>query len=167
MNIRLANEKDLEQLNRLFKEVITDLNEVKKIDMLWGDIYPFCEFENDISNHKMYVIEDENKIIGSFALSSYDDLDYKNIEWLSKNKNFLYLNRLVILPSEQGKGYAKQAMKFIEEYAKNNSYQVIRLTVYKDNKYAIGLYEKLGFIKVEKGYWQLEDKIFIGYEKNI
>lgn len=167
MNIRLANEKDLEQLNGVFKEVITDLNEVKKIDMLWGDIYPFCKFENDISNHEMYVIEDENKIIGSFALSSHDDPDYKNIEWLSKNKKFLYLNRLVILPSEQGKGYAKQAMKFIEEYANNNYYQAIRLTVYKDNKYAIGLYEKLGFIKVEKGYWQLEDKIFIGYEKNI
>lgn len=167
MNIRLANEKDLEQINKLFKEVIYDLKEVKKIDMLWGDIYPFCEFENDILNHEMYVIEDENKIIGSFTLSSYDDPDYKNIEWLSEDKKFLYLNRLVILPTEQGKGYAKHAMKFIEKYAINNNYDVIRLVVYKDNKYAIGLYKKLGFIKVEKGYFQLKDKVFNGYEKNI
>lgn len=167
MNIRLANKNDLPQINKLFNEVIKDLNNVKKVDMLWNEFYPFMKFEDDILNQEMYVIENEDNIIGSFALSTYDDPDYKNIEWLSKDKKFLYLNRLVILPTEQGKGYAKQAMKFIEEYAKNNNYQVIRLTVYKDNKYAIGLYEKLGFIKVEKGYWQLEDKIFIGYEKNI
>jgi len=167
MNIRLANKNDLIALNYLFKEVIKDLNNVKKIDMLWNNTYPFCKFEDDISNNAMYVIENCNKIIGSFVLSEYDAPEYKDIEWLSNNKKFFYINRLVILPLEQGKGYAKQAMEFIEKYAMNNNYETIRLTVYKDNKYAIGLYEKLEFVRVKKGYWQLEDKIFIGYEKNI
>ena len=58
-------------------------------------------------------------------------------------------------------------MEYIEKYAVDNNYETIRLTVYKDNKHAIGLYEKLGFVKIEKGYWQLEDKIFVGYEKII
>lgn len=113
----------------------------------------------------MYVIENKNKIIGSFVLSEYDNPDYKNIKWTSNKKKFLYLNRLAILPSEQGKGYAKYAMNFIQEYAINNHYDVIRLTVYNQNKYAIGLYEKFGFIKVKKviGNWRI--KYILGMKK--
>lgn len=166
MNIRLANNNDLEKINKLYKLVIDDLNNIKKIDMLWNEVYPFCEFGYDISNNQMYIIENQNKVIGAFALSTYDDPDYHNIEWTS-NKKWMYLNRLAILPSEQGKGFAKNAIKFVQDYAINNKYDTIRLTVYKDNKYAIGLYEKYGFIKVEKGYCQLEDKIYVGYEKKL
>lgn len=167
MKIRLATENDLNGINKLFIEVIKDLNNNKKIDMLWGEFYPFCEFDSDILNKNMYILEKNDEIIGSFSLSNYDDPDYKNINWTSKNEKFLYLNRLVVLPFEQGKGYAKKMMQFIEEYARENKFDVIRLTVYCENIFAIGLYEKLGFKKVNEGYWQLEDKIFIGYEKNI
>ena len=166
MKIRLATENDLNEINKLFKEVEKDLNN-KKIDMLWGEFYPFCEFNADILNKNMYILEKNDEIIGSFSLNNYDVLDYKNINWASRNKKFIYLNRLVVLPSEQGKGYAKKMIQFIEEYARKNKFDVIRLTVYCENIFAIGLYEKLGFKKVNEGYWQLEDKIFIGYEKNI
>ncbi len=165
MNVRLANKGDIVSLNILFKEVIRDLKEVKKIDMLWGDIYPFCEFNNDIENEEMYIIEDNNRIIGSFVLSDYDDPDYHKIKWNKERKRFFYLNRLAILPKEQGKGYAKTTMKFIENYAVENNYNVIRLTVYENNLNAIKLYEKNGFKRIEEGNWVLEDKIFIGFEK--
>ena len=167
MEIRLAKKSDLDGINQLFTEVIKDLKTNKKIDMLWGEVYPFCEFDTDILNQNMYVLEDNNKIIGSFSLSDYDDPDYRNIKWTSENKKFFYLNRLVVLPSEQGKGCAKKMMQFIEEYAQRNSFDVIRLTVYCENVFTIGLYEKLGFKKVNEGNWKLEDKVFIGYEKNM
>ena len=167
MKIRLAKKSDLSGINKLFTEVIKDLKVNKKIDMLWGEVYPFCEFDTDILNNNMYVLENDNKIIGSFSLSDYDDSDYRNIKWTSENKKFFYLNRLVVLPSEQRKGYAKKMMHFIEEYARSNKFYVIRLTVYCENVFAIGLYEKLGFKKVNEGNWKLEDKVFIGYEKTI
>lgn len=165
MNIRLAQKSDIDSLNILFKEVIRDLKEVKKVEMLWGDIYPFCEFDNDIENEKMYVVEDNNIVIGSFVLSDYDDPDYHDIKWNKERKRFLYLNRLAILPKEQRKGYAKATIKFIDNYAVENNYDIIRLTVYENNLNAIKLYEKNGFKKVEEGNWTLEDKIFIGFEK--
>ena len=167
MEIRLAKKSDLGGINKLFTEVIRDLKVNKKIDMLWGEVYPFCEFDTDILNKNMYILEKDNQIIGSFSLSDYDDPNYRNIKWTSENKKFFFLNRLVTLPSEQGKGYAKKMMQFIEEYAKSNKFDVIRLTVYYENVFAIRLYEKLGFKKVNEGNWKLEDKIFIGYEKNI
>ena len=69
MEIRLAKKSDLDGINQLFTEVIKDLKTNKKIDMLWGEVYPFCEFDTDILNQNMYVLEDNNKIIGSFSLS--------------------------------------------------------------------------------------------------
>ena len=61
--------------------------------------------------------------------------------------------------------YAKTTMKFIDNYAAKNNYNVIRLTVYENNINAIKLYEKNGFKRIEEGNWSLEDKIFIGFEK--
>lgn len=166
LNIRLSTLNDLNDINLLFRKVVDDLNNIKKINM-WNTVYPFCEFEKDIKNQGMYLVENENQIIGSFTLAEYDDPEYRVINWTSNNKKWFYLNRLVILPSEQGKGYAKIAMKFINEYAIGNNYEVVRLTVYKDNKYAIGLYEKLGFVKIENSYLVIEDKVFIGFEKKV
>lgn len=164
INIRLGVKKDIPKINELYKSVIKDLKEVKQIDMLWGDVYPFCEVEHDINSKDMYVIESKNTIIGSFVLSDFDDPDYHNIDW-TKNKRFIYLNRLVINPNNQGQGYAKEALKYIEKEATNMGYEIIRLTVYEDNIWAIKLYEKFGFKKIKNGNWQLENKIFKGYEK--
>lgn len=166
VNIRLATIDDLENINSLFREVIDDIQNIKKINM-WNAVYPFCEFEGNIKNREMYVIENKDKLIGSFALTEFDDPEYHVINWTSNNKKWFYINRLVILPSEQGKGYAKEAMQFICDYAIKNNYDVIRLTVHKDNKYAIGLYEKFGFVKIENSYWTIGDKVFIGFEKRV
>ncbi len=165
MKIRLADNNDLSQINDMFKLVVDDLKNVKKVDMLWGDKYPFCEFKNDINNKEMYILEENDKIVGSFSLSEYDDPDYQNIGWKSNNKKFFYINRLAISPLEQGNGYAKQAMNFIDNYAKENNYNAIRLVVYENNIYAIKLYEKFNFERIEDKYFEFSNKIFIGYEK--
>lgn len=166
LNIRLATLNDLEDIDLLFRKVVDDLDNIKKINM-WNNVYPFCEFEKDIENQDMYLIENKNKIIGSFTLTEYDDPDNHVINWGSNYEKWFYINRLVILPSEQGKGYAKIAVKFIDEYAIKNNYEAIRLTVYKDNRYAIGLYEKFGLVKIENSYMVIGNKIFIGFEKKV
>lgn len=166
MNIRLASIDDLGSLNELFQMVIENMEKVKHI-IIWNNVYPFCEFENDIEKGEMYVIENNKQVIGSFVLSSFDDLEYHKIAWTLKNGKCFYINRLAISPMEQRKGYAKEAMKFIIEYALNNKYDFVRLTVHEDNKYAIGLYEKFGFVRVEKGNWTLDDKIFVGFEMKL
>lgn len=165
IKIRKAKEKDIDSIKDIYKNVIIDLNK-NKIDMLWGDIYPFCEIEYDINNNNMYIIELDNLIVGSFVMSDFDDPDYHKIKW-HKNSDFIYLNRLVVDPLYQGKGIAKEVLNLIEKDMKSKKYKTIRLTVYEHNFPAIKLYEKFRFTKINIGFWQLEDKKFIGYEKII
>lgn len=165
MNIRLANKKDIEKVNILFKKVIFNM-ENNGINM-WNDVYPFCEFETDISNKEMYIIEEETEIVGSFVLSNFKDPDFDFIKWTINSKKWISINRLAISPNQQGKGYAKEAIKFIEEYAKSNGYDTIKLTVYKNNINAIGLYENMKYKRVKEGSYIINGNVFVGYEKII
>lgn len=165
MNIRLANKEDLKKVEKLYKDVVEDLLNVKHIETLWDNVYPFCHLEDDILNSCMYVLTVNCKIIGAFVLEAKDDPDYEVLRWTC-NENFFYISRLAILPSEQGKGYAKSILNFIDEYAKNKKYDAIRLTVSGYNNPAISLYEKLGFKKVD-GSLEWKNVIFLGYEKLI
>lgn len=165
MNIRLAKEEDLEEINRLYRDVVDDLLNVKHIETLWDDEYPFYHLENDILSNCMYVLTADNKIVGAFVLELKDDPDYELLEWTYSEKYF-YISRLAILSTEQGKGYAKNILNFIEEYAKSKNYNAIRLSVSSYNEPAIRLYEKFGFNRV-KGELNWDDVIFYGYEKLI
>lgn len=167
MNIRLAERRDLSNINELFREVVDDLKNIKKIDMLWGDEYPFNQFENDIEQKEMYVLEDDGKIIGSFALSDTNSAEEEISAWRNTNIKVIYINRFAVSPKMQRLGYAKSSMEFIEKYAKENNYDEIRLVVYQDNNHAINLYEKYGFTKIENEYISCDDKKFVAYEKTI
>ncbi len=80
----------------------------------------------------MYVLENEkNYILGCFTLLKNDDL-YKNIKWKLNGKS-LYIERVVISPEMQGKGLSNKIMNFIINYAKENNYEVIKLTVLETN----------------------------------
>lgn len=165
MNIRLANKNDIEDINNLFKKVVKDMK-TKKIEM-WNYYYPFCEFEKDINSNTMYIIQENNKIIGAFALNDFESSDFNSIEWMINNEKWTSINRFAISPEMQGKGYAKKSMKVIEEITKKNGYKVIRLTVWEKNEIAIQLYETYGFKKVTNGSYTINDMLFIGYEKQI
>lgn len=39
--------------------------------------------------------------------------------------------------------------------------------IHKDNIYAIKLYEKFGFLKIEDSNWILDNEVFYGFEKEV
>jgi Acetyltransferases len=166
LTIRLAALEDLQSINNLYQKVIKDLHNVKKVD-IWNEFYPFCEFESDIKNKDMYLLEINNEIVGSFAIIKVDNPDCHNIAWKYPNDKFIYLERVAINPDFQGKGYSKTIMDYVINYGINNNYEVIRLTVHKDNKNAALLYKKYDFIKVEDNFYTIEDKIFYCYERRL
>ena len=90
--------------------------------------------END--GYIYYLISDGKKDFGYMAIQS--------------KENRLFLSKLYILKEYRGKGYAKQAFAFAEEYAKKLGLAAVWLTCNKDNISSLAVYEKLGYSIVDK-----------------
>ena len=82
-----------------------------------------------------FVLEDNKKLVGFV---------WGNIFTANRKKHCMYL-AIAILQEYTGKGYGRKLMKTLEKQAINNGITRLELEVSKKNKFAISLYEKLGF----------------------
>ena len=97
----------------------------------WQDGYPNKEsFYGDIKNDCLYVVKDENKVIGVFALVTYEPT-YNTIyegKWLS-DKEYVAVHRIAIEDKYKGKGVAK----FIFDELKKK-YKHLRVDTHRHNR---------------------------------
>ena len=133
----------------------------------WNEHYPNIEtFEEDVLNQNLYVLEIKNKLIGCLVISNKMDEFYSKVNWLTPNKNNLYLHRLAVDPDYQKMGYAKQLMSFSFKFAKANNIKSIRLDTFSGNPFNNVFYSNLGFEKLGEIYFRKQsDKPFYCFEK--
>ncbi|GMK44520.1 N-acetyltransferase [Paenibacillus glycanilyticus] len=62
----------------------------------------------------------------------------------------LFLSKFYVSKEHRGRGYASQAMAFIEQLCKERGLSHIWLTVNRDNASSIAVYEKKGFVNVRE-----------------
>ncbi len=116
----------------------------------WNEHYPAAKaFKNDIERKELHVLEMNQKIIGTIVISTLIDEEYKPVEWLTPGTKNIYIHRLAIKPSEQGKGYAQQLMDFAENHAKDQGFESVRLDTFSQNKRNQLFYEKRGYRRLE------------------
>lgn len=60
----------------------------------------------------------------------------------------LFLSKYYVHSSQRGKGYGKEALEFIRQYAVERGLLGISLTVNKFNSNSIAAYEKMGFLNL-------------------
>jgi len=120
----------------------------------WNEHYPSAEaFEKDIERDELYVLELNEKVIGTVVISTRIDAEYVPVKWLTSTTNSVYIHRLSIDPNLQGKGYAQQLMDFAENHARENDFDSVRLDTFSQNKRNQRFYEK-------RGYQRLEDILY-------
>lgn len=163
MEITKANAKDYPNVKKLYKKVLNDPNN-NIVRVFWNGSYPLCELKSDIKNGEMFLIKDDNRLVGCFVLTTLDDPDYQVINW-SKNKNFLYISRLAIAPEFQRQGYGKKALEFVYDFAKKNNFEILRVIIFKNNIPSINLFIKHGFKKLENTSYIDKHKIFYAFEE--
>ena len=145
--IRQANILEIPDILKLTKACTEDM--VNKGIHQWNQYYPsFKEFENDVFRKELYVMEEQEEIIGIMALTPIIDNEYLDIKWLTPNHDNLYIHRLAIIPKYQGKGKAQLMMNFAEGYARDNKYISIRLDTFSKNFRNQKFYEKRGYKKL-------------------
>lgn len=116
----------------------------------WNEHYPNATaFEKDIERDELYVLEADEKVIGTIVMSALVDDEYAAVKWLTPNSNNLYIHRLSINPNQQGKGRAQQLMGFAESHAKSNGFVSVRLDTFSQNKRNQKFYKKRGYQRLE------------------
>ena len=157
MRIRTAKIHELPEIMEVTRACAAYL--IDKGIMQWNDQYPSKEaFTKDISRQELYVLIDEQRIIGMVAMSTLIDEEYKAVEWLTKNKNSIYIHRLAVHPAFQGKGNAQKLMDFAEKYATEQGFNSIRLDTFSKNSRNQRFYEQRGYVRLEDVYFPNQSK---------
>ena len=68
---------------------------------------------------------------------------------LQDRENTLFLSKIYLTDDVRGKGLGKKAVDFCLDFARQNSFSEIELTVNKNNVIAITAYEKMGFKRID------------------
>lgn len=165
MDFRLADIRDLPQIIGMYREII------RKMDrdglQIWDDIYPCGYFEDDIKNNRLYVMSDGSEIAAALALCSSNSGE-GFIEWENTSGKALYLDRVGVSVKHRGKGIGALLLTSAKETAKALGAEYLRLFVVDINAPAIGLYQKIGFIRAKGIYDEHVDEDFVlreyGYE---
>jgi len=120
----------------------------------WNEYYPSKEaFEKDIARKELYVLVENDEIIGTIVVSTLMDEEYVSINWLTPNKNNIYIHRLAVDPKKQKKGYAKELMDFAEDYARKGCFISVRLDTFSKNSRNNKFYQARGYRTVGDIYF--------------
>jgi len=68
---------------------------------------------------------------------------------VKKENSLLFLSKIYLSRSSRGLGYGKAALFFVENHAKSNGLNKIRLTVNKNNTGSLKAYVNCGFVQVD------------------
>jgi len=155
--IRKGTNSDIEAIMILCKACAKHM--ISQGVFQWNEHYPNKNaFETDVSREELYVLEQDEQIIGTVVISIFMDKEYIPIKWLTRNNNNIYIHRLAIHPKYQGKGYAQQLMDFAEAYALKNKYTSIRLDTFSQNKRNQKFYELRGYKQLGDIYFPKQSK---------
>lgn len=130
MNIILASEKHLERVCRLCRSCSVHMFS-KQIDQ-WDEVYPDRKvFLDDIRSESLYlVLDDESgEGIACIVINEEQDPEYKEVDWQYEGERIAVIHRLMVHPRYEGRGIARQLIRYAEELAQSRKYEAIRLDV--------------------------------------
>ena len=149
---RKAIENDIESITSIYEEVHEEI-ESGKIWIGWiKGVYPTRDtVVAAIERDALFVMEDEEKIVGVGIINQQQVDVYREIKWKypAPDQEVMVLHTLAISPKVSRKGYGSKFVKFYENYAKENGCNFLRMDTNERNTNARALYKKLGYDEVE------------------
>ncbi len=132
----------------------------------WNAHYPSLkDFETDLFRNELYIIEENDSLLGTITISTKMDSEYASITWLTPNSRHIYIHRLAVHPSQQGKGYGVKMMDFAEDYARKRGVVSLRLDTFSRNKRNQKFYEQRGYCKLGDVFFPAQSEFpFYCYE---
>lgn len=125
------------------RKIASNHLKLKNVDQWQLKDPSFCAFLKDIIFKRLYVLKEEKEILGVMMLHTKEDT-YNEIEgsW-SKDSDFIVVHKLAV--KETNKGYGKLLLKYVEEIAKLNKINYIRIDTHEANENMKNLLVKLNY----------------------
>ncbi|OLS03179.1 GNAT family N-acetyltransferase [Tissierella creatinophila] len=146
MEFRRSKETDIEGIMLIIKKAQNHLKE-QGIDQ-WQNGYPNEEvIKVDIEKQESYVLIEDEKAVGTTALSFEAEKTYDNIydgKWLT-DISYAVIHRIAIDIDFRGKGLAREMLKEIEKKCADNRVKSIKVDTHKENISMQNFLKKNGF----------------------
>ncbi len=146
--IRLATEKDLQEVECIFHEILDkEAATVSYTNWVKGKYPTKAHAKAAMEQGHLYVGEENGRLFGSVVLNHIQLEEYAKIPWEYKaegNEVFV-IHMLCIRPDCARQGRGKEFVAFAEEMAKEKGCKVVRIDTYEGNAPAESLYTSLGY----------------------
>ncbi len=165
MEILQAKEPDIVEALYIIKTAFDSKNLIKNY---WRP--PLPDYENlskELSEGMLFMIREMNISIGTLSFTNDAPETYKKIEWETENNKSLFIKRIAIAPNWLNKKLKSHISEFIDNYARENKYEAVKLNVYSTNEEMNNFYMELGFIPRNKNKTEDFETPFNYYEKVI
>lgn len=161
-HIRPAKSADAETLLALVRDCVSAMR-AAGIEQ-WDEVYPNAEtIAADLASGTLHVLCEHDSIVASITIDSNLDPLWQGMDWSADSEPAAAVHRLMVHPSQQGRGLAKRLMQHAEEVALAKNCRSIRLDTFLQNPVAMALYPRLGYRRT--GTAMMRKGEFAGYEK--
>jgi diamine N-acetyltransferase len=121
---------------RIWPQTYAEILSQPQIDYMLEYMYSPASLQKQMNNGSQFIfVYDEEEPVGFAA-------------YLSKGGGIYKLDKIYILPSQQGKGTGRFVIDYIIAEVKKEGATALQLQVNRDNK-AKSFYEKLGFVEID------------------
>lgn len=142
--VEKAKKRDLNYIRKIYDKASEFLKK-NKVNQ-WQNGYPNNEIiEKDFENGNLYVLKNDNDIVGAMAFLKEEEPTYKKIydgNWLTNNIYYT-IHRISVL--NKGQGLSKYFFEYAINQCKNDSIKSLRIDTHKDNLVMQRALTKMGF----------------------
>jgi GNAT superfamily N-acetyltransferase len=110
----------------------------------WDPPLPLADFRAQAATREVWAVLQDGRLIGTFTIGLTSIPDYPR-EYFADASPALYLNRLALLPSEQGRGLGRACMGEVERLARRRGARSVRFDAVAAHADLRAFYRKLGY----------------------
>ena len=147
IEIRLATEKDLEEMCRITQEAKDQLKGLGLSQ--WQKGYPNKEvWEQDIQKQRAWVAEENGRLLGQFTFQTTPDPSYGEIQgaWFTDGE-YAAMHRVCVSADSRGRGVAGKLFAFGFEKARELGFSSMRIDTHPGNLPMQNALGKAGFCR--------------------
>ena len=160
--IRLANASDLDGVERIYHEVLSDADCLRFTNWQPGRYPCRATAERALEQGWLYVMEEEGGLAATAILNREQLPEYDKLPWSveAPREQVFVIHTLCVPPSRSGRGCARRFVAFAEELGRSLGCTALRLDTYEGNEPALAMYPKLGYRTVGKTLFHFQNIIW-------